>query len=382
MVDDTLRHTPLYDLHLELGARMVPFAGHLMPVQYPMGVLEEHQHTRQKAGLFDVSHMGQLRIRSKQAPEQGGADAARAFERLVPMDIAGLKPGRQRYALLTNEQGGIRDDLMVARFENDLFIVVNAACKETDSDYIEQNLGEYEVIRQFDRALLALQGPKAVTVLEEFFPGIAAMSFMDIVERPWNGAIVSISRSGYTGEDGFEIGLPAEYAEDFARKLLAHPDVAPVGLGARDSLRLEAGLCLYGHDIDVTTTPIEAGLLWAIQKIRRPGGAHEGNYPGAEIIARQLAHGTERQRVGIEPEGRAPVREGTALFADEAGLHPAGHVTSGGFGPTCGRPVAMGYVDTAHHAEGTKLFASLRGRMVPVTICRLPFVPSGFKRQN
>ncbi|MDF7673314.1 glycine cleavage system aminomethyltransferase GcvT [Acetobacteraceae bacterium ESL0709] len=374
----SLLRTPLYDLHVSLGAKMVPFAGYEMPVQYPTGVMEEHKHTRQKAGLFDVSHMGQLRLKAKKG---GVENALAAFERLVPMDFVGLAEGRQRYALLTNEQGGIRDDLMVARQKDDLFIVVNAACKDADASYIAASLAdECEAIRQFDRALLALQGPEAVNVMNQFFPDASSMRFMDCIETTYKGHKVTLSRSGYTGEDGYEIGLPAEIAEGFAKALLAHPDVKPIGLGARDSLRLEAGLCLYGNDIDTITTPVEAALSWAIQKARRPGGAREGGYPGAEKIGQQLQNGTERLRVGLQPEGRAPVRAGVELFADETARQQVGIVTSGGFGPTYGAPVAMGYVKTSFAKPETKLFASLRGKTVPVMVKSLPFVPAGFKR--
>lgn len=378
LMNEPLKHTPLYDLHVSLGAKMVPFAGYEMPVQYPMGVMEEHQHTRHKAGLFDVSHMGQLRIRPRSG---GGAEAAAVFETLVPMDFIALPEGRQRYALLTNEQGGIRDDLMVARQAGDLFAVVNAANKDSDAAYIEKQLaGDCQVTRQFDRALLALQGPKAVDVIVDLFPQAAAMRFMDCVDTTLDGVAVTLSRSGYTGEDGFELGLPADKAEAVARKLLDHPDVAPIGLGARDSLRLEAGLCLYGQDLDTTTTPVEAALVWSIQKSRRPGGERAGGYPGAEMIAQQLETGVYRKRVGLIPEGRAPIRAGVELFADEAGTEKVGRVSSGGFGPTVGGPVAMGYVSKEKAALDTPLFASLRGRMVPVVVRRMPFVPAGFKR--
>ncbi|MXV45121.1 glycine cleavage system aminomethyltransferase GcvT [Saccharibacter sp. 17.LH.SD] len=378
-MNESLQRTPLYDLHISLGAKMVPFAGYEMPVQYPLGVMEEHQHTRKKAGLFDVSHMGQLRIQPRQ--QGNGSVAAEAFEALVPMDFQSLPVGRQRYALLTNDQGGLRDDLMVARQEGGLFVVVNAANKESDADYIEQALAEScKVKRQFDRALLALQGPKAVEVIADLFPQAPTMRFMDCIDTVLDGAPVTISRSGYTGEDGFEIGLPAELAERVARKLLEHPDVEAVGLGARDSLRLEAGLCLYGQDIDKTTSPVEASLMWAIQKVRRPGGERAGGYPGAETISRQLEDGVYRKRVGLVSEGRAPIRAGVELFADETGEEKVGRVTSGGFGPTVQGPVAMGYVSCDKASPETRVFASLRGRMVPVTVKAMPFVPPGFKR--
>ncbi|TPW34013.1 glycine cleavage system aminomethyltransferase GcvT [Oecophyllibacter saccharovorans] len=373
-----LLKTPLHDLHVSLGARMVPFAGYAMPVQYT-GVLEEHRHTRAKAGLFDVSHMGQIRLcpRAGHTPQE----VALAFESLVPVNVADLAEQRQRYAFLTDEAGGILDDLMIARTGDGLLIVANAGCKEADAERIEQAAGDvFEVERQFDRALLALQGPAAETVLAELFPSVTDMKFMDFREVTWKGAPVTISRSGYTGEDGFEIGLPAERAEELARQLLAHPEVAPIGLGARDSLRLEAGLCLYGHDIEPTTSPVEAGLQWAIQKTRRPGGARAGGYPGAEVIGRQLVEGVARRRVGLRPQGRAPVREGVELFADEQGKRKIGRVTSGTFAPSLNAPVAMGYVETGCEAPGTRIYAGLRGRYVPVEVCALPFVPARFKR--
>ncbi|AZV39542.1 glycine cleavage system aminomethyltransferase GcvT [Komagataeibacter xylinus] len=373
-----LLRTPLYDLHIELGARMVPFAGYDMPVQYPAGVMAEHLHTRTKAGLFDVSHMGQVRIR----PRSGNiADAAAALEALVPADIGGLKPGRQRYAVFTTDDGGISDDLMVTNMGEWLLLVVNAACKAADFAHVHKALNATCTVEMLDgRALIALQGPAAEAALVALNPAAAAMRFMDVAEMALAGVNCIVSRSGYTGEDGYEIGMANEGAETVARALLAQPDVAPVGLGARDSLRLEAGLCLYGADIDLTTTPVEGALEWSIQKSRRPGGARAGSYPGAQIVADQLADGTTRRRVGLRAEGRAPVRGGVALFADEAGQVPAGQVTSGAFGPSVGGPVAMGYVATDHAAVGTRLFASVRGRLLPVSVVALPFVAATFKR--
>ncbi|WP_308720132.1 glycine cleavage system aminomethyltransferase GcvT [Komagataeibacter xylinus] len=373
-----LLRTPLYDLHIELGARMVPFAGYDMPVQYPAGVMAEHLHTRTKAGLFDVSHMGQVRIR----PRSGNiADAAHALEALVPADIAGLKPGRQRYAVFTTDDGGISDDLMVTNMGEWLLLVVNAACKAADFAHVHKALNATCTVEMLDgRALIALQGPAAEAALVALNPAVAAMRFMDVAEMALAGVNCIVSRSGYTGEDGYEIGMANEGAETVARALLAQPDVAPVGLGARDSLRLEAGLCLYGADIDLTTTPVEGALEWSIQKSRKPGGARAGGYPGAQIVADQLADGTTRRRVGLRAEGRAPVRGGAELFADEAGQMPAGRVTSGAFGPSVGGPVAMGYVATDHAAVGTRLFASVRGRLLPVSVVALPFVAATFKR--
>ncbi|WP_010507148.1 glycine cleavage system aminomethyltransferase GcvT [Komagataeibacter europaeus] len=373
-----LLRTPLYDLHLELGARMVPFAGYDMPVQYPAGVMAEHLHTRAKAGLFDVSHMGQVRIRPKSGQV---TDAAHALEALVPADIVGLKPGRQRYTVFTTADGGISDDLMVTNMGDWLLLVVNAACKDADFAHVRDALGATcDVDMLADRALIAVQGPAAEAALVALDPRAAGMRFMDVAEMELAGVPCIVSRSGYTGEDGFEIGMANDGALTVARALLAHPDVAPVGLGARDSLRLEAGLCLYGSDIDLTTTPVEAALEWSIQKSRKPGGARAGGYPGAQVVADQLADGTTRRRVGLRAQGRAPVRAGAELFADEAGTQPAGRVTSGAFGPSVGGPVAMGYVAADHATVGTSLFASVRGRLLPVAVTGLPFVAATFKR--
>ncbi|MFL9503581.1 glycine cleavage system aminomethyltransferase GcvT [Rhodopseudomonas palustris] len=350
---------------------MVPFAGYDMPVQYAAGVMKEHLHTRTAAGLFDVSHMGQVILR----PRAGMAALAAAFEAMMPVDVAGLAEGRQRYGLFTNEQGGILDDLMFANRGDHLFVVVNAARKGHDIPHMAAHLGAVaEVIAVTDRALLALQGPQAETVLARLVPETAAMRFMDvgIFGEIW------VSRSGYTGEDGFEISLPQARAAAFARELLAMPEVLPIGLGARDSLRLEAGLCLYGHDIDETTSPVEAGLTWAIQKVRRAGGAREGGFPGAARILRELAEGPERCRVGLRPDGRAPMREGTDLFAPDD--TPLGTVTSGGFGPSVEAPVAMGYVPRAFSAPGTALLGEVRGKKLPVTVAALPFHPTTYKR--
>jgi aminomethyltransferase len=366
-----LARTPLYDLHVELGAKMVPFAGYQMPVQYPSGVLKEHAHTRTQAGLFDVSHMGQLRL--------SGAGAAAALETLVPVDIVDLPPNMQRYALFTNEQGGILDDLMVSNGGDHLFVVVNAACKQQDAAHLRQHLSGHCTIEELtDRALLALQGPAAAAVMARLAPQTAAMIFMNTGKVTLVGAECFISRSGYTGEDGFEISVPADKAEELARLLLAQPEVAPIGLGARDSLRLEAGLCLYGHDMDTATTPVEASLAWALSKVRRTGGARPGGYPGAAIIIRQLADGAARKRVGLLVKDRMPVREGAELVDAEGRV--IGKVTSGGFGPTVGAPVAMGYVDAAHSAAGTALNAIVRGKPVGVAVAKTPFVPQRYYR--
>lgn len=375
-VETALKRTPLYDLHVSLGAKMVPFAGYEMPVQYPLGVLKEHQHTRARAGLFDVSHMGQVVLRAKD-PEA----AKRALETLVPVDVLGLAEGRQRYAFFTNEHGGIEDDLMIANRGDHLFLVVNAACKQADIARLRAALEPEVTVKEITtRALLALQGPAAEAVLAEHYPAIAEMSFMDVETLPIAGAECWVSRSGYTGEDGFEISVPEAAAMDLARALLAHDDVEPIGLGARDSLRLEAGLCLYGHDIDSDTTPVSAGLTWAMQKVRRPGGDREGGFPGWEEIFGELAESCAQKRVGLRPEGRAPMREGVEIFANEEGGAPVGRVTSGGFGPTVGGPVAMGYVSTALSTEGTVLYGEVRGKRLPVRVAKLPFVPQGFKR--
>jgi aminomethyltransferase len=354
---------------------MVPFAGYAMPVQYPAGVMQEHLHTRTAAGLFDVSHMGQVLLRPRGTYEA----TALAFEEMMPVDVLGVAEGRQRYGLFTNETGGILDDLMFANRGDHLFVVVNAACKVADVAHISAHLSDTtEVIAVTDRALLALQGPLAEAALVRLVPGAGAMRFMDVAVLEWQGAALWISRSGYTGEDGFEISLPQGQAEAFARALLAMPEVAPIGLGARDSLRLEAGLCLYGHDIDTTTSPVEAGLNWAIQKARRAGGARAGGFPGESRILEELAEGPQRRRVGLLPRGRAPMREHTALSAADA--TPVGEVTSGGFGPTLETPIAMGYVAAAFATPGTELRGEVRGKPLPVTVVELPFRPSNYKR--
>jgi aminomethyltransferase len=379
MSDETtseLKKTPLFALHEELGGKMVPFAGYLMPVQYPMGIMGEHKHTRAKAGLFDVSHMGQviLRAGSYQAVSE-------AFEGLVPMDVLGLKEGRQRYGLFTNDQGGIEDDLMFANRGDHLFVVVNAACKDADIARMKATLEPAVTVTPVtDRALLALQGPAAEAVLSSIVPAAADMKFMDVATLDADGLELWVSRSGYTGEDGYEISVPAVQAEAFARRLLAHADVEPVGLGARDSLRLEGGLCLYGHDIDSETRPAAASLTWAIQKVRRPGGDREGGFPGAAAVFAEMADGAVQRRVGLKPEGRAPMREGVELFAAAEGGAPIGKITSGGFGPTVGGPVAMGYVPADMATPGTQIFGELRGKRVPVTVASLPFVAANFKR--
>lgn len=362
MAGESLKRTGLYDLHIELGAKMVPFAGWEMPVQYPMGVMKEHLHTRAEAGLFDVSHMGQVIL---------PAFAVAELESLVPVDIAGLGLNRQRYAMFTNAAGGILDDLMVVNKGDHLFVVVNAACAGADIAHLKAHVDGVEVL---DRGLLALQGPKAEAAFARLVPGVAAMRFMDVAEFTWQGAVIWVSRSGYTGEDGYEISVPTGTTEALARALLMQPEVAPIGLGARDSLRLEAGLCLYGHDIDLTTTPVEADLIWAIQKRRRL----EGGFPGADVILGQLANGVDRKRQGLLPEGRAPMREGTAIFAAPEGGDPIGTVTSGGFGPSINAPMAMAYLPPL--PVGTTVFGEVRGKRLPATVAPMPFHPHSYKR--
>ena len=372
MSDEQLLKTPLHVLHLELGARLVPFAGYEMPVQYPLGVMKEHQHTREQAGLFDVSHMGQIRLH--------GAGAARALEALVPVDIIDLPVGMQRYAMFTDENGGILDDLMVANAGEYLFLVVNAGCKQQDLAHLIRNLGAAcEVESLFDsRALLALQGPKAAQVLGRLAPEVQAMTFMQFASVRLLGVDCYVSRSGYTGEDGYEISVPVEQAIRLARALLAEPEVKPVGLGARDSLRLEAGLCLYGHDMDVTTTPVEASLGWAISKVRRTDGERAGGFPGAGRILGQQREGVASKRVGLLPLERVPVREGTPIV--NAQEEVIGHVTSGGFGPSLGGPLAIGYVQNAHAALDSEVFAVVRGKWVPMRVVKTPFVPQRYYR--
>lgn len=370
-MSEGLLKTALYDLHLELGAKMVPFAGYSMPVQYPSGIIQEHTHTRKSAGLFDVSHMGQVRVR--------GERAAEALESLMPIDILGLKEMKQRYGLLTNTHGGVMDDLMVTNAGDHFFLVVNAACKEQDIAHMREHIGkqcEIEVLT--DQSLLALQGPLAASTLARFAPSCQDMTFMSAKPLTIDGIPCFITRSGYTGEDGFEISVADEEADRLARLLLSQPEVEAVGLGARDSLRLEAGLCLYGHDLDGETTPVESSLLWALSKTRRSDGVRPGGYPGDDIIMNQLSSGVARKRVGIRPEGRMPVREGTVLIDGED--REAGIVTSGGYGPSVEGPVAMGYVKKDYAAVGTALFALVRKKKVPVQVVKLPFVPQRYYR--
>ncbi|KQB52843.1 glycine cleavage system protein T [Pseudomonas endophytica] len=373
MSTDHLLKTPLHALHLELGARMVPFAGYDMPVQYPLGVMKEHQHTREQAGLFDVSHMGQILLI--------GADAAKALETLVPVDIIDLPVGMQRYAMFTNEQGGILDDLMVANLGNDqLFLVVNAACKDQDLAHLRKHLSaQCEIQPLFEeRALLALQGPAAVEVLLRLAPGVAKMTFMQFEPVTLVGVECYVSRSGYTGEDGFEISVPSAHAETLARTLLAEPEVQAIGLGARDSLRLEAGLCLYGHDMNEKTTPIEASLVWSISKTRRIDGSRAGGFPGAERIFAQQHNGVAQKRVGLLPQERTPVREGAEVVDAQGTV--IGKVCSGGFGPTLGAPLVMAYLDTSSTALDTEVWAIVRSKRVPMKVSKMPFVTQRYYR--
>ncbi len=369
----SLLTTPLNALHLELGARMVPFAGYSMPVQYPAGLMAEHLHTRNAAGLFDVSHMGQLRL--------VGPDAAAAFEALMPVDVIGLGLHKQRYGLLLNDDGGIIDDLMLVNRGSDLFVIVNGACKHGDLAHIQARIDRRCTVEaHFDRALLALQGPLAVTALQRVVPGVEQLVFMTGMPATWNGADLYITRSGYTGEDGFEISVPANAAEAFARALLAQPEVQPIGLGARNSLRLEAGLCLYGNDIDTTTTPVEAALNWAMQKVRRTGGDRAGGFPGADKVLAQL-DGTApatRKRVGLIAKERVPVREHVELQNTTG--ERIGGVTSGLIGPTINQPIAMGYVESGYAAFGAQVQALVRGKAVPMEVVALPFVPNRYVR--
>jgi aminomethyltransferase len=369
--EQTLLTTPLHQLHLELGAKMVPFAGYEMPVNYPGGIIAEHKWCRESAALFDVSHMGQLRL--------VGADAAAALETLVPMDVIDLPVGKQRYALFTNSAGGILDDLMITRRENDLFVVVNAACKDADTRHLVTHIGHRcQVIPLPDRALLALQGPKAVTALSRLNSGVAQLTFMTGGSFELAGAECFVTRSGYTGEDGFEISVPATHAVGLARELLACPEVKPAGLGARDTLRLEAGLCLYGHDINETTTPVEAALTWAIQKVRRPGGARAGHYPGAAAIEAQLANGVAVKRAGLVGLERVPVREGTGLY--DAKGHKLGQVTSGTLAPSANQPIAMAYLAANHALPSHEVWADVRGKRYPMRVSAMPFVPHRYHR--
>ena len=374
MSDTELLTTPLNALHIELGARMVPFAGYSMPVQYKSGLMAEHQHTRQAAGLFDVSHMGQLKLI--------GADAAAALESLMPVDVQGLAEGKQRYGLLLNDEGGVIDDLMFFNQGNDTwFLIVNGACKLTDIAHIETHIGNRcQIVTLPTQGLLALQGPQAVTALSRLVPGVEKLVFMSGASFAWNGAELFITRSGYTGEDGFEISVPGEHTETLARALLAQPEVKPIGLGARNSLRLEAGLCLYGNDIDSTTTPPEAALNWAIQKVRRTGGERAGGFPGAAKVLAQIDNpaSLSKKRVGLIAKERVPVRE-PAVLENMDGQH-IGHVTSGLLSPTLNQPLALAYVQPEYAQPGTEVFAMVRGKPVAMVVSPTPFLPPRYHR--
>ena len=370
-----LKTTPLHALHRELGAKMTPFAGYDMPVSYPSGILAEHKQCREAAALFDVSHMGQLRLI--------GPDAAKALETLVPVDVVDLGIGKQRYGLFTNSNGGLLDDLMITRRKSgdgsELLLIVNAACKDADTRHLVTHIGHRCTVQPLpDQALLALQGPRAFRSLGTLNPEVATLTFMTGGSFMLAGVDCFVTRSGYTGEDGFEISVPAEAAEKLARALLALPDVKPAGLGARDTLRLEAGLCLYGHDIDASTTPVEAGLTWAIQKVRRAGGARHGGYPGAAVIDSQLAGGAPTKRVGLVGLERVPVREG-AIISDAKG-HKLGHVTSGTLAPSVGKPIAMAYLAANHALPNHEVYADVRGKAQPMRVSTMPFSPHRYFR--
>ena len=371
-----LKKTPLYELHRELGAKLTEFAGYEMPVQYSLGILGEHQHTRTKSGLFDVSHMGQVILRGRSYQE-----TALALERAIPMDALGLDVGRQRYGFLTTDNGGILDDLMFSNRGDHIFVVLNAACKDSDIVHLKTLLEpdiSIEVIE--NRALIALQGPASEAVLSEFNSQIKSKNFMDIETLSIAGAECWVSRSGYTGEDGFEISIPASAAESVTKSILSKEEVELIGLGARDSLRLEAGLCLYGHDIDEATSPVEAALTWAIQKVRRTHGERAGGFMGSEVISKQIETGTDKKRVGFLPQTRAPMREGIEIFATETSKKVIGKITSGGFSPSLGYPIAMGYIASEFANSEDEFFGELRGKRVPVKVAKIPFVPLNFKR--
>ena len=371
-----LKKTPLYELHCELGAKLTEFAGYEMPVQYNLGILGEHQHTRTRAGLFDVSHMGQVILRGRSYQE-----TALALEQVIPMDVLSLDVGRQRYGFLTTSKGGILDDLMFSNRGDHIFVVLNAACKVSDIVHLRTLLEPDISIEEIkDRALIALQGPASEAVLSEFNSQITTMKFMDVETLSIAGTECWVSRSGYTGEDGFEISIPASAAELVTKSILSKEEVEFIGLGARDSLRLEAGLCLYGHDINEATTPVEAALAWAIQKARRTNGERAGGFMGSEVIAQQLKDGTDKKRVGFLPQTRAPMREGIEIFATETSKKVVGKITSGGFSPSLGYPIAMGYISSEFANSEDNLFGELRGKRIPVKVAKIPFVPLNFKR--
>lgn len=370
--EECLHKTALFQLHVDAGARMVPFAGYDMPVQYPSGIIKEHLHTRKKAGLFDVSHMGQITVK--------GNNVAQLLETLMPVDIVGLAPGKQRYGIFLNEQGGVIDDLMISTVsETEIKLVVNAACKHNDFKHLTAKLGDQlDISLADDKSLLALQGPVSKFVLERLGHDLSNLNFMDVTTLEIDGMRCNMSRSGYTGEDGFEISVDDVNAEALAKILLNDDDVEWVGLGARDSLRLEAGLCLYGHDMDEQTTPIEANLLWAISKIRRSDGERSGGFPGADVILPQIPKNVDKILVGLKPHGRAPIREG-AIIEDPSG-NEIGTVTSGGFSPSLGHPICIGYIGIEHNQENSKLNAVVRDKRLPVSVTKLPFVQRQYYR--
>ncbi|MCV0370443.1 MULTISPECIES: glycine cleavage system aminomethyltransferase GcvT [Filomicrobium] len=377
---EELKITPLYDLHIELGGHMAEFAGYDMPLHFGNGLLKEHLHTRTQAGLFDISHMGQIRIRPKSGHM---ADAAEALERLVPADIAGLSVGQMRYCLFTNSRGRILDDFLVIHGGDHFLLVTNSGRKSADEAYLQQHISDECSIEPLDRGLIALQGPEAEVALSDVAPRCAELRFREAAEFEILGASCVVSRSGYTGEDGFEISVPADRAREIAEALLEHEAVAPIGLGARNSLRLEAGLCLYGCDIDETTTPVEAGLSWAIAKCRRPGGTRPAGFPGSDVILQQLENGTGRRRVGLRPLGRTPLRTGALLVAEEEDELAVGNVTSGGFGPSLGgAPISMAYVDASFAVPGAGVVAEVRGQFLPAMVVELPFVAPHYRRGN
>lgn len=374
----TIKRTSLYDYHIEAGAKMVPFAGYEMPVQYSLGVMKEHLHTRAAAGMFDVSHMGQILL----YPKSGIiSDAALAIETLVPVDILSLEKGRQRYAMFTNNDGGILDDLMIANRGDHLYIVVNAACKESDLGHLKSNLGDqFQIELITDRSLIALQGPLAEKTLAKLNPTVRKLKFMDSTTIQLLGNECWVSRSGYTGEDGFEISIPNSSVNKIVKLLCDDDNVEMIGLGARDSLRLEAGLCLYGHDIDTNTSPVEGNLNWAIQKVRRTNGDRAGGFPGSERVLNELEFGTLKKRVGILPDGRAPMREGTILYSSDSREHPIGQVTSGAFGPSIQKSMSMGYVLRDFSKLETLIYGEVRGKLMPAKVTSMPFKKPNYKR--
>ena len=375
---NNLHRTSLYSLHRELNAKTIPFAGYEMPVNYPLGILNEHVHCRKSAGLFDVSHMGQIKISSKSISMH---ELAGELEKLIPIDLISLSKDRQRYGFITNEKGGVIDDLMISNRGDHFFVVVNASRKEVDTNYFREKLiSEVDILVETQRSLVALQGPLAERALSSIIQGIESMNFMDVRNILFNNEEIYISRSGYTGQDGFEISLPDYVAEIFCRSLLNIKEVEAIGLGARDTLRLECGLCLYGQDLDEEITPVEAGLSWAIQKVRRTNGERAGGFPGAEIILDQIDKHPNRKRIGLLPVGKAPIRHGTKLFKDETGSQEIGIVTSGGYSPTTEKPISMGYLEGSSIEEDKLVFGEVRDKLLPLKIIKLPFVNTSFKK--